>query len=328
MVRTRSSNRKRKTKPIQRYSPTWERKPKKKKRKSKKVTSETPVVGRNLPVAPAVVATPVVATPVVIPPVAPIAPPVSLSSSVASTLISHDGMADLANGTLLFDKKLSCENSTHNKFYHVQVVQFGGKFYSVFNWGKVGTNGQLKKKEHQSEGDARAACEKKIKEKKKGKSGDNRYQELQRRVEEAGGSRNSDSGIQVSLMWNNEVQGQRNDLDLHVITPSKEEIYYSHKKSRCGGALDVDRMQDTDQCVENTVWENNAPAGMYEVYVNNYSANGKKQKKDFVVGITIGEDHYEMFSTSMPPVIKKKMLIAKIEYRDSENFKYNFKLKQ
>jgi len=62
------------------------------------------------------------------------------------------------------------------------------------------------------------------------------------------------------------------------------------------------------------------------VYVKNYSANGKKQKKDFVVGITIGEE-YEMFSTSMPPVKKEKMLIAKFEYRDSANFKYKFKLK-
>lgn len=91
--------------------------------------------------------------------------------------------------------------------------------------------------------------------------------EIQKRVEGAGGQyKNVD--IRASLIWNN-----RNDLDLHIIPPSGEEIYYAHKQSACKGWLDVDMnvQGETTKPVENIRWsKGEAPKGRYRIFVQNY----------------------------------------------------------
>src|SRR5262249_54008273 len=71
--------------------------------------------------------------------------------------------------------------------------------------------------------------------------------EIRQRVQAAGGLYDG-VDIRASLIWNN-----RNDLDLHVITPSGEHIYYGAKKALCGGFLDVDMnvRGETTKPVEN-----------------------------------------------------------------------------
>lgn len=91
--------------------------------------------------------------------------------------------------------------------------------------------------------------------------------EIRQRVLAAGGQYD-DVDVRASLMWNN-----RNDLDLHVIAPSGERIFYQHKKSACGGWLDVDMnvRGETLKPVENIRWrKGEAPAGTYEVRVQNF----------------------------------------------------------
>jgi hypothetical protein len=91
--------------------------------------------------------------------------------------------------------------------------------------------------------------------------------EIRRRVLGAGGT-HENCDIRASLLWNN-----RNDLDLHVIAPSGEHIYFSSKKGKCGGWLDVDMnvSGNTDTPVENIRWTRGvAPDGRYRFYVQNY----------------------------------------------------------
>jgi len=91
--------------------------------------------------------------------------------------------------------------------------------------------------------------------------------EIKKRVEAAGGVYEG-VDVRASLIWDN-----RNDLDLHIVAPSGEHIYYAHKQSACRGELDVDRnvRGETTKPVENVRWrKGQAPAGRYQVYVQNY----------------------------------------------------------
>ena len=91
--------------------------------------------------------------------------------------------------------------------------------------------------------------------------------EIQRRVTNAGGMYEG-VDIRASLIWNN-----RDDLDIHCVTPSGEEICFYHKQSRCGGWLDIDMNVhgETDMPVENIRWaRGRALVGRYGFYVQNY----------------------------------------------------------
>lgn len=68
--------------------------------------------------------------------------------------------------------------------------------------------------------------------------------------------------MQVSLLWDSLA-----DLDLHVICPDGQEIYYKRRRG-CGGELDIDMnfRQVSMQPVENIFW-GAAPPGIYRVSV-------------------------------------------------------------
>ncbi len=91
--------------------------------------------------------------------------------------------------------------------------------------------------------------------------------------------------IQVSLMWRN-----GNDLDLHVMPPSGETIWYSHKRSACHGWLDVDMNAsgpESDTPVENIVWRGNAPYGDYRVFVHHFANHGSPDPTAYKVRVVI-----------------------------------------
>ena len=74
--------------------------------------------------------------------------------------------------------------------------------------------------------------------------------------------------LTITLMWSCGT-----DLDIHCTAPSGETIYFSHKKSKCGGELDVDMTYcfTGSKAVENIRWMSGAPSGKYTVRVVNYS---------------------------------------------------------
>ena len=117
--------------------------------------------------------------------------------------------------------------------------------------------------------------------------------EIKTRVEAAGGQY-SNVEIRASLLWNN-----RNDLDLHVLPPSGEEVYFGHKQSSCGGWLDVDMniSGETLKPVENVRWaKGTAPKGRYRVFVQNYAfKDGNTGPTDFRVEIEVAGEvkHFE-----------------------------------
>jgi hypothetical protein len=64
------------------------------------------------------------------------------------------------------------------------------------------------------------------------------------------------------------------DLDLHVVEPNGDEIFYDHPMSETGGQLDLDsgsQCMTTSANAENIFWPpGGAPAGDYRVFVQNY----------------------------------------------------------
>jgi hypothetical protein len=98
--------------------------------------------------------------------------------------------------------------------------------------------------------------------------------------------------VQISLLWSN-----YNDIDLHVVCPSGEHIYFGRRASRCGGELDVDMNvppRESRRPVENVFWPaGGAPAGEYLVLVDHYRNHRQKDPTEFDVRVEVdGEAQY------------------------------------
>jgi rubrerythrin len=91
---------------------------------------------------------------------------------------------------------------------------------------------------------------------------------LKEKVKAAGGK--VDGKLRISLEWYN-----YDDLDLHLMQPDKQHIYYRNKRSTNGGQLDVDANgghATTRTPVENIIYPHNCklPEGAYGVGVNQF----------------------------------------------------------
>ena len=95
---------------------------------------------------------------------------------------------------------------------------------------------------------------------------------------------NGTGEVQVNISWNS-----RADVDLYVVDPLGEEVYYAHRGSHSGGQLDIDSNAacGTDgPRAENVFWPFGIvpPRGDYIVRVNYWSECGE-EATDYVVTI-------------------------------------------
>lgn len=111
--------------------------------------------------------------------------------------------------------------------------------------------------------------------------------EMQERLSEAGAH---EGEIEVALVWHD-----KNDLDLHVLDPNGERIFFENKRAvRSEGWLDIDMNVNLASAVENPVehirWPHNSvPKGAYQVFVHYYGQHvGQPAQSPFEVGIKIG----------------------------------------
>jgi hypothetical protein len=111
--------------------------------------------------------------------------------------------------------------------------------------------------------------------------------EMRERLEAAGAKQGA---IEIGLSWEN-----TNDLDLHVIDPHGDRVFFQRKRCSSGGELDVDRNAGcenvTDRPVEHVVWSDDTPPrGSYTVCVHHFqTCGGAAAPTPFNVEMKIGD---------------------------------------
>lgn len=120
---------------------------------------------------------------------------------------------------------------------------------------------------------------------------------IKERVKAAGG--NVVGVLRASLSWNN-----YDDLDIHCIEPSREEIYFAHKTSNSGGTLDVDMNAGYGRSktpVENIIWanDNRMKEGQYNIIVHNFTARDTSDQ-GYVVQIECNGEIFEFEESNNP----------------------------
>lgn len=94
--------------------------------------------------------------------------------------------------------------------------------------------------------------------------------------------------VQITLSWSG-----INDLDLHVIDPSGEEIFFDYRTSQSNGLLDIDSNAGcdhniTDQPIENIYWPfGEAPKGEYKIYVVYFEQCNTQTSTSFTIRVLV-----------------------------------------
>lgn len=142
---------------------------------------------------------------------------------------------------------------------------------------------------------------------------------IKEKVKAAGG--NVVGELRTSLSWFN-----YDDLDLHVVEPNGNKIYFSSKRSNTSGCLDVDMnagMLRSKTPVENIIWtdKNLMKEGTYKVLVHNFTLR-EKTNSGFAVQIECNGEVFD-FEYKTNPKSDEYQLIAEFTYSKAEGIKFN-----
>jgi len=103
--------------------------------------------------------------------------------------------------------------------------------------------------------------------------------------------------VQVSLSWDTPT-----DVDLHVVDPSGDEVYYGNTTSVSGGVLDLDSNPACNldnKNNENITWPTNAaPIGTYIVRVDYWSSCSVTEDTQYIVTVSVVGSEPKIFTGS------------------------------
>lgn len=115
--------------------------------------------------------------------------------------------------------------------------------------------------------------------------------------------------LQFTLTWHKHV-----DLDLHVVDPRGEEIYYAHTSARSGGKLDRDNKCSNFEMgrPENIYWANSPLHGDYQVSVVYYAncGNSTPSGVDWTLRIAVNGQLYKTLTGTVHSVGEKQHIIT------------------
>ena len=125
---------------------------------------------------------------------------------------------------------------------------------------------------------------------------------LKQKVKRAGGD--VSAVMRVSLGWYN-----GDDLDIHVIEPDKNHIYFGNKVDKLDVDMNASGPKNSTDPVENVRWKRTPNDGIYTVYVDNFCKR-ENQRTGFEVEV---EFNGELHQFSYGGAVGKKMSALKIE---------------
>jgi len=135
---------------------------------------------------------------------------------------------------------------------------------------------------------------------------------IKEKVKKAGGD--VTGVIRVSLAWYN-----KDDLDLHIIEPNRNHIYYGNKRSATSGNLDVDMNVHNlvRDAVENVTWpiKGKILKGEYTVKVNNFT---KREAIDVGFEIEV-ECNGQLFTFNYDKVLRDNGMIDVFKFKFDGN---------
>lgn len=143
----------------------------------------------------------------------------------------------------------------------------------------------------------------------------NIHKTFKHRLKKAGGQTGN---VRISLIWYD-----RNDLDLHVIAPCGDRIWFQNKHSKCGGMLDVDMNVngETTEPVENVFWPiGKAPLGRYQVFVQNFRYHTiVKREISYIVEVSINNKSKFFKGAVLGVGLSSEQVVCRFNFRSSSS---------